>query len=198
MHKGRLEAFSDGVIAVIITIMVLEIKAPEHATLDALRPLAPELASYVVSFVVIAIYWNGHHHKLHVAKRISAGVMWLNFHLLFWLSLIPVATAWVGEHPEAAWPAALYGVVFLCAALAFNALQRAIRTIHADDEAIVGALGRTTKGTISTLMYVAAIGLAFVHPWIADTLYVGVAVMWFVPDRGLERVAAKHERAEQP
>jgi uncharacterized membrane protein len=193
MHKGRLEAFSDGVIAVLITIMVLELKVPHGGSLAALEPLAPLAASYLVSFAIIAIYWNGHHHMLHVAKRIDARVMWLNFHLLFWLSLIPLTTAWVGENPEASPPAALYGVVFLCAALAFNMLQAAIRKLHRDDAQIVGALGRTTKGTISTIMYASGIVLAFVHPWIADAIYVAVAVMWFVPDRGLERVATGHE-----
>jgi uncharacterized membrane protein len=188
--KGRLEAFSDGVIAVIITIMVLEVKVPHGADLEALRPVVPQLASYVLSFVIIGIYWNGHHHMLHVAKRVDAKIMWMNLHLLFWLSLIPVATGWVGENPREAVPAALYGGVFLLAALAYNLLQRAIRVGHADDAAITALLGRTAKGTLSELMYVAGIGLAFVHPWIADALYVAVAVMWFVPDRQIEKAGA--------
>ncbi len=193
MGKGRLEAFSDGVLAVIITIMVLEVKVPHGADLETLRPVAPQLASYVLSFVIIGIYWNGHHHMLHVAKRIDAKVMWLNLHLLFWLSLLPVTTGWVGENPSESIPAAFYGGVFLLAAVAYNLLQRAIRTGHADDPAIVALLSRTTKGTISELMYVAGIALSFVHPWIADALYVGVAVMWFVPDRQIERTVSQRE-----
>ena len=193
MHKGRLEAFSDGVIAIIITIMVLEVKRPEGADWEALRPLAPVIASYLLSFVVIGIYWNGHHHMLHVAKRVNARIMWLNLHLLFWLSLIPVATAWVGENPHATAPAALYGINFLLAAIAFNVLQDAIRAAHHDDPAIAGVLGRTKKGTLSVVMYASGIALAFVHPYIADALYVGVAVLWFIPDRQLEQVASKHD-----
>jgi uncharacterized membrane protein len=193
MGKGRLEAFSDGVIAIIITIMVLELHVPHEATLSALEPLAPMAASYLVSFTFIGIYWNGHHHMLHLAKRVDARIMWLNLHLLFWLSLIPVVTGWVGENPKASAPAALYGVVFLLAALAFNLLQRAIRYGHKDDPVIFDTLGRTSKGTISEVMYAAGIGLAFVHPWIADGLYVAVALMWFIPDRQIEHAVTKHE-----
>jgi uncharacterized membrane protein len=193
VQKGRLEAFSDGVIAIIITIMVLELKVPDGASWSALRPLGPLFASYLLSFTFIGIYWNGHHHMLHVAKRIDAKVMWLNLHLLFWLSLIPVVTGWVGEFPREALPASLYGVVFLLAALAFNLLQGAIRRSHADEPAIAAVLGRTTKGTISELMYASAIGLAFVDPFIADGLYIAVAIMWFIPDRQQEKVASKHE-----
>jgi uncharacterized membrane protein len=193
MHKGRLEAFSDGVIAVIITIMVLELKVPEGATWEALEPYGAKFATYVLSFVIIGIYWNGHHHMLHVAKRIDAKIMWMNLHLLFWLSLIPVATGWVGEHPHDTVPAAVYGGVFLLAAIAFNFLQSAIRNSHIDDPAVAGVLGRTGKGTLSTLMYLAGVGLAFVHPFIADALYAGVAAMWFIPDRKIAQVASKHE-----
>jgi uncharacterized membrane protein len=191
--KGRLEAFSDGVIAVIITIMVLELRVPHEPEWEALRPLATQFASYLLSFIIIGIYWNGHHHMLHIAKRIDAKMMWLNLHLLFWLSLIPVSTGWVGEHPRATAPAVLYGGVFLCAAFAFNLLQRAIRLGHADDPAIVAVLGRTGKGTLSELFYLAGIGLSFVHPWIGDGLYVAVAAMWFIPDRQIAHVASKHE-----
>jgi uncharacterized membrane protein len=193
--KGRLEAFSDGVIAIIITIMVLELKVPHGADWAALRPLGPLLLSYVLSFTFIGIYWNGHHHMLHLAKRVNAKVMWMNLHLLFWLSLIPVVTAWVGENPRESLPASLYGVVFVLAAVAYNLLQRAIRDTHADEPAIAGVLGRTTKGNISVLMYASAIGLAFVDPFIADGLYVAVAVMWFIPDRQIEQVVTKHEGA---
>ncbi len=193
MGKGRLEAFSDGVIAIIITIMVLELKVPHGAELADLEPIAPLFLSYLLSFTIIGIYWNGHHHMLHVAKRVGALVMWLNLHLLFWLSLIPVVTAWVGENPRAPLPTALYGVVFLLCALAYNLLQRAIRASHADDATIASVLGRTGKGRLSEVMYAAAIGLAFVSPWIADALYVAVAVMWFVPDRQIEQAASRHE-----
>ena len=188
MGKGRLEAFSDGVIAIIITIMVLELHVPHGTTLEALEPYGALLASYVVSFTFVGIYWNGHHHMLHAAKKVGAWVMWMNLLLLFWLSLIPVVTGWVGENPREALPAACYGVVLLCAALAFNLLQRAIRVTHASDAAVAAALGRTTKGTISQVMYAAAIALAFVHPWIADALYVAVAIMWFIPDKQLEKI----------
>jgi len=191
--KGRLEAFSDGVIAVIITIMVLEIKVPHGADLDALREVIPLFASYVLSFIVIGIYWNGHHHMLHVAKRIDANIMWLNLHLLFWLSLIPVSTGWVGDHPHDMVPAAFYGGIFLLCAIAFNLLQGAIRRRHTDDPAVVAALSRRGKGVLSEVMYAAGIGLAFVHPYIADALYVGVAAMWFVPDRNIAKVASKHD-----
>ncbi len=193
MGKGRLEAFSDGVIAVIITIMVLELKVPHGADWDSLRPLGSQFASYLLSFTIIGIYWNGHHHMLHIAKRIDAKVMWLNLHLLFWLSLIPISTGWVGDYPRAAVPAALYGGVFLLAAIAYNLLQRAIRRGHADDPTIATVLGRTGKGTVSELMYAVGIGLAFVHPWLSDALYVAVAVMWFVPDRRIEQAARHHE-----
>jgi uncharacterized membrane protein len=189
--KGRLEAFSDGVIAIIITIMVLELKIPHGSDWHALEPLAPLFASYLVSFTFIGIYWNGHHHMLHVAKRIDAKTMWLNLHLLFWLSLIPVVTGWVGENPRASLPAALYGAVFLAAALAFNLLQGVIRRGHRDDPAAFAALGRTTKGTLSELLYAVGIAMAFVHPWIADALYVVVAAIWFVPDRQIERAASE-------
>ena len=188
MGKGRLEAFSDGVIAIIITIMVLELHVPHGTTLEALEPYGALIASYVVSFTFVGIYWNGHHHMLHAAKRVSASVMWMNLLLLFWLSLIPVVTGWVGENPRDSLPAACYGVVLLCAAFAFNLLQRAIRRAHASDPAVAAALGRTAKGRISEVMYAAAIGLAFVHPWLADALYIAVAVMWFIPDKRLEQI----------
>ena len=192
MGKGRLEAFSDGVIAIIITIMVLEVKVPHGADWAALRPLGPVFASYLLSFTIIGIYWNGHHHMLHVAKRVDARMMWMNLHFLFWLSLIPVVTAWVGENVREPVPTALYGAAFLLTALAFNALQAAIRRGHADDAAIVAVLGRRTKGTISELMYVAAIAFAFVEPFVSDALYVGVAALWFIPDRAQEQAASKH------
>jgi uncharacterized membrane protein len=193
MQKGRLEAFSDGVIAVIITIMVLELKVPESADWEALKPYGARFASYVLSFVIIGIYWNAHHQVLHVTKRIDGRIMWLNLHLLFWLSLIPVATGWVGEHPHDTAPAVFWGAVFLLAGFAFNLLQRSIRVRHADDPTVAGVLSGSGKGTLSEVMYSAGIALAFVHPWIADGLYASVAAMWFIPDRRIAQVASKHE-----
>jgi len=193
--KGRLEAFSDGVIAIIITIMVLELKIPHGADLHALEPVVPLFVSYLISFTFIGIYWNGHHHMLHLVKRVDARIMWLNLHLLFWLSLVPVVTGWVGENPRSSLPAAFYGGVLLAAALAFNVLQRAIRAGHKDDPTTYAMLSRTTKGTISQLLYATGIGLAFVHPWLADALYVIVALMWFVPDRQIEHAATEGKHA---
>jgi uncharacterized membrane protein len=195
MGKGRLEAFSDGVLAIIITIMVLELKVPHGADLDALRPMIPLFASYVVSFLFVGIYWNGHHHMLHLAKRVDGRVLWTNLHLLFWLSLIPVVTAWVGEDPRDSLPAALYGAVLLLAAFAWGFLQRAIIALHQGDEIVTSLLGGRRKFSISRVMYASGIGLAFVHPWIADALYVAVAALWFVPDRRIER-AVKHLQRE--
>lgn len=193
MGTQRLEAFSDGVLAIIITIMVLELKVPHGADWDAIAPIAPLFASYVVSFTFVGIYWNGHHHMMHVCKRIDGRVMWLNLHLLFWLSLVPAVTAWVGEHPRAALPATMYGVVLLAAALAWQLLAGAIQRLHRDDAIVTQALGYNVKGKLSELMYAVGIGLAFVHPWIADGLYVGVALMWFIPDRRIEAHAAHRE-----
>jgi uncharacterized membrane protein len=189
MGKGRLEAFSDGVIAIIITIMVLELRVPHGSSLGALRPLLPVFASYVLSFVYIGIYWNNHHHMLHTVARVSGGILWSNLHLLFWLSLIPFATAWVGENNFGAMPLALYGVVMLMAAIAYFILQQCIIATQGEDSALARAVGSTDlKGRISPLAYVAAIPLAFYVPWMSGVLYVAVAVMWLVPDRRIERV----------
>lgn len=187
MGKGRLEAFSDGVIAVIITIMVLELRAPHGAELGALKPLAPALLSYVLSFVYIGIYWNNHHHMLHAAQHIDGRVLWANLHLLFWLSLVPFTTSWVGENPRAAIPTAIYGVVFLMAGVAWLLLQQALLLRNGPDSLLARAIGRDLKGKASALLYSAAIVLAFVKPWIADAVYVLVALIWFVPDRRIER-----------
>jgi uncharacterized membrane protein len=187
--KGRLEAFSDGVIAIIITIMVLELKVPDGPTLAALRPLGPLFASYVVSFTFVGIYWNGHHHMLHVCRHVGARVLWMNLLFLFCLSLIPVVTAWVGEYPHDSPPAALYGAVLLCAALAYNLLQRAIRVTHADEPQVVALLRPQPKALASEVLYACGIAVAFVHPYAADVAYVAVAVMWFIPDRRIEHVA---------
>ena len=187
MCKGRLEAFSDGVIAVIITIMVLELKAPHGQDLAALAPLAPALLSYCLSFVYVGIYWNNHHHLLHAAQHIDGSVLWANLHLLFWLSLVPFITSWVGERPAAAIPTAIYGGVFLMAGVAWLLLQTSLLRRNGPDSVLARAIGRDLKGKLSALLYAAAILLAFVRPWIADAIYVLVALIWFVPDRRIER-----------
>ncbi len=187
MTKGRLEAFSDGVIAVIITIMVLELKAPESAEWHALRELLPTFCAYVLSFVFIGIYWNNHHHLLHATERIGGAAMWANLHLLFWLSLVPFVTAWVGEHPEAAIPCAAYGFVLLMCGIAFTILLRALLSVPGGNPRLASAVGEDLKGKLSLLLYAAAVGLAFANQWIADAIYVAVALMWLVPDRRIER-----------
>jgi uncharacterized membrane protein len=188
-ETGRLEAFSDGVIAVIITIMALELKPPESYTFDSLRDRLPALLFYILSFTFVGIYWNNHHHLLRAARRISPGVMWANLHLLFWLSLIPVLTEWVGEHHTKTAPAATYGVMGLGAAVAFTILVRAIIRADGSSSLVATAIGSDTKGRLSLLAYAAATALAFVSPWISYALFVAVAVMWFIPDRRLSRVS---------
>ena len=188
-ETGRLEAFSDGVIAVIITIMALELKPPEEPTFDSLHHRLPALLFYILSFTFVGIYWNNHHHLLRAARRISAGVMWSNLHLLFWLSLIPVLTEWVGEHPTKTAPAATYGVVGLGAAVAFTILTQAIIRADGSSSLVATAIGSDTKGRVSLLAYAAATVLAFVSPWITYALFVAVAVMWFIPDRRLSQVS---------
>ena len=187
MTTGRVEAFSDGVIAIIITIMVLELRVPHGISLSDLRPLTPVFLSYVMSFVYLGIYWSNHHHLLQVVEHVSGGVLWANLHLLFWLSLVPFVTAWMGENGFAAVPVALYGVVLLCAAIAYFILTRALLRIHTSDSMLAVALGRDFKGKISIVIYVAAIGLAFVRSWLACALYVAVAITWLVPDRRIEK-----------
>ena len=186
MGKERLEAFSDGVLAIIITIMVLEMKVPHGETIEALAPLVPVFLSYVLSFVYVGIYWNNHHHLLHTAQKVTGGVLWANLHLLFWLSLFPFATGWMGENHFAALPTALYGVVLLMAAIAYWLLQRRIVAIHGRESTLALALGNDIKGKLSPLLYLSAIGLAFVNPWIANAIYVSVALMWLIPDRRIE------------
>ena len=176
MPTNRLEAFSDGVIAIIITIMVLELKVPHGVELAALKPSLPIFLNYVLSFVYVGIYWNNHHHLLHAVRHVSAAMMWANLHLLFWLSLIPFATGWMGENHFAALPTALYGCVLLMAGVAYLILQNVI----------VAALGSDWKGKLSLAGFVAAIGLAFVNQWLSDALYVVVAAMWLIPDRRVE------------
>jgi uncharacterized membrane protein len=191
MTKNRLEAFSDGVIAIIITIMVLEFKIPHDATWRALVPLAPIFLSYALSFVFVGIYWSNHHHLLQVVENVNGAVLWANLHLLFWLSLTPFVTGWMGENKFAAVPVALYGVVLLCAAIAYFILARSLLSIHAPDSVLATALGADFKGKISMVIYLFAIPLAFVRPWLACSLYVLVAVMWLVPDRRIEKTIAR-------
>jgi uncharacterized membrane protein len=185
--KGRLEAFSDGVFAVIITIMVLNMKVPDDTTLAALRSVIPVFLSYVLSFVYVGIYWNNHHHLLHVSERVSGGILWANLHLLFWLSLAPFATAWMGVNFEASAPVALYGVVLLFAGVAYFILTKSLVRHHGRDSPLVIAVGKDSKGTISVAVYLIAIPLAFGRPWIAWCCYVLVAVMWLMPDPRIEK-----------
>src|SRR5205814_7440133 len=187
MNKGRLEAFSDGVIAIIITIMVLELKAPHGADVATLGPLIPVFLSYVLSFVLIAIYWNNHHHLFQAARRVNGAILWANSHLLFWLSLVPFVTAWMGDNHFASLPVALYGFVLLCAGCAYFILTRALLAHHGVDSTLAKALGSDFKGKLSVVFYAAAIPLAFVHPGISCSLYVLVALIWLVPDRRIER-----------
>ena len=191
MQKNRLEAFSDGVIAIIITIMVLEMKVPHGTELAALKPVLRVFLSYVLSFVYVAIYWNNHHHLLHATKQVSAGILWANSHLLFWLSLFPFTTGWLGENQLASTPAALYGFVLLMAAVAYYLLQRAIICQQGADSLLALAVGRDWKGKLSPALCFAAIPLAFLSPWIATTLYIFVALLWLIPDRRIERALQK-------
>lgn len=193
MTTNRLEAFSDGVIAIIITIMVLELKVPHGgAGLGALRPLLPVLVSYVLSFIYVGIYWNNHHHLLHAAGHVSGGILWANLFLLFWLSLFPFATAWVGQNFGAPLPTAVYGGVLFMAACSYYVLQRAIIARQGPHSVLAAALGRDGKGKLSPLAYVAAIPLAFVNPWLSNALYVFVAIVWVIPDRRIERTLETH------
>ena len=192
MKKGRVEAFSDGVVAILITIMILELRAPEGTTVAALQPLLPVFLTYVLSFVFLGIYWNNHHHLLHAATRINGAVLWANLHLLFWLSLVPFVTAWMGENHFTSVPTALYGVVLLMAAIAYNILERAILAVEGPDSVLATAVGVDLKGRLSPIAYVAAIALAFVAPWLSGALYVAVALVWLVPDRRIERAVQRH------
>ncbi len=187
MSKGRLEAFSDGVLAIIITIMVLELGVPHEPTLAALLPLLPVFLSYILSFVFIGIYWNNHHHLLQATRQVTGSVLWANLHLLFWLSLVPFATGWMGETEFQSWPVALYGMVLLLAAIAYYILARTLVASQGKDSALAVALGKDTKGKISLIIYAVAIPLAFVNPWISCALYVLVAAMWLIPDRRIEK-----------
>ncbi|MFN2609215.1 MAG: TMEM175 family protein [Acidimicrobiales bacterium] len=187
MRTGRLEAFSDGVVAILITIMVLELRVPQGSGAAALRPLVPVALTYVLSFVNLGIYWNNHHHMLAATERINGTILWANLHLLFWLSLFPVATGWMGENHFATLPTAAYGIVLLAAALAYYLLQTAIVHEQGVDSRLATALGRDLKGKVSPVIYAAAIAVAFASRWVAVGLYVAVSLMWLVPDRRLER-----------
>ena len=190
MTKERLEAFSDGVLAIIITIMVLGLKAPDEASLRALAPLLPVLVSYILSFVFLGIYWTNHHHLCQAISKVDGRVLWANLHLLFWLSLIPFVTAWNGQTNFAAVPAALYGTILLFAAIAYFLLTKALIALHGKGSVIATALGTDFKGKISVVLYLGAVPLAFVNPWISFGLYIFVALMWLVPDRRIERIFA--------
>ncbi len=195
MGTNRLEAFSDGVLAIIITIMVLELRAPHGTALADLRPLVPVFMSYVLSFVYLGIYWNNHHHMLHVTEEVSGGILWANLHLLFWLSLIPFVTAWIGENHFAPTPMALYGVVLLMAAIAYFILQTLILRREAEDSLLHAAVGPDWKGRLSPVLYALAIPAAYFQTWISGAIYVGVALMWLVPDQRIERVLPRRTAA---
>jgi uncharacterized membrane protein len=188
MGKGRVEAFSDGVIAIIITIMVLELKVPEGFDLAALRPLIPIFLAYVLSFIYVGIYWNNHHHMFHAVQKINGAVLWANLHLLFWLSLLPAVTHWIGESHLSAWPTAMYGVVLFMAAIAYFILTRVLINRHGPDSPLAKALGRDLKGKLSVVIYLAGVVLAFFVPWISVALYTLAAAMWLVPDTRVEHV----------
>jgi uncharacterized membrane protein len=187
MGKGRLEAFSDGVLAIIITIMVLELKIPHGSNLASLKPLLPVFLSYVLSFINIAIYWNNHHHMMHAVHKVTGTVLWTNVHLLFWLSLFPFCTAWMGENNFGLWPVVLYGAVSTMAGVAYYMLAHCLADVHGKDSTLAKALGKDWKGIISVVLYLAGVGLAFINTWLGFSMYVLVAAIWFIPDRRIER-----------
>lgn len=188
MNKTRLEAFSDAVIAIIMTIMVLELKVPHGTDLEAITPLLPVFLSYVLSFIYLGIYWNNHHHMLQATHHVSGAVLWANLHLLFWLSLVPFVTGWMGENHFAALPMAVYGVVLLCSAIAYTILQTVIVRHQTEEHRLLAeAVGNDLKGKISMVLYIAGIPLAFVSPWISGLLYLTVAIIWLIPDRRIEK-----------
>ncbi len=191
LEKHRLLAMTDGVVAIIITIMVLELKAPEGTDFGALHELWPVLLAYALSFIYVAIYWNNHHHYFHLVQQVNGAVMWANFHLLFWLSLIPFATAWMGEHGFAPIPTAVYGVALFMPAIAWRIMQAVIIRAQGKDSPLHAVLGRDLKGTLSPLLYLCGIVLAFVAPWMALLCYAVVAAIWLVPDRRIEKLAAR-------
>jgi uncharacterized membrane protein len=192
MNTNRMEAFSDGVIAIIITIMVLELKVPHGTDVAALVPIIPKFLGYVLSFIYVGIYWNNHHHLLHATKQVTGAILWANLHLLFWLSMFPLVTEWAGENHAASVPTALYGLVLLLAAVAYWLLQRQIIAAQGAQSLLRRAIGEDFKGKISPLLYALGIGLAFRAPWLAQALYLLVALMWLIPDRRIEHALANH------
>ena len=194
MGKGRLEAFSDGVIAILITIMVLELRLPRGADVTVLRPMLPAFLSYVLSFIFLGIYWNNHHHLLQAARNVNGRILWANMHLLFWLSLIPMATAWMGDSHFAAWPVALYGVVLFFAGLAYFVLSRLLISHHGSDSVLASAVGTDFKGKISLICYAIAVPASFSSTGFACGLYVIVAIMWLIPDRRIEQALAQNTK----
>lgn len=198
MEKNRLEAFSDGVLAIIITIMVLELKVPHGVGLEALKSVAPVFLGYVLSFIYVGIYWNNHHHLFHSTRRVTGGILWANLNLLFWLSLFPFATAWVGENRLAPIPTAIYGCVLLLAAMAYFILQSCIIAQQGPNSLLAAAIGRDVKGKLSLVLYVLSIAVACWHPWMATCLHVLVALIWLVPDRRIERALRPHPIPEGP
>ena len=194
MNTDRLEAFSDGVLAILITIMVLELRVPHDTTLAALAPVLPVALCYLLSFVYIGIYWNNHHHMLYLTRRVDGAILWANLHLLFWLSLVPFVTGWMGENHFAPVPTAAYGVVLLMAGVAYFMLQRLIIVSQGEQSALAAAVGRDLKGKVSPILYAIAIPLAFLRPWIAGALYIAVALMWLAPDQRIARVVVQSER----
>jgi uncharacterized membrane protein len=198
MNKGRLEAFSDGVLAVIITIMVLEMKSPHGTSLAALRSVIPVFLSYVLSFVYLGIYWNNHHHLLHATQQVDGATLWANLHLLFWLSLVPFTTAWMGENHFDPWPVAVYGIVLLLAGVAYFILTKTLISLHGQGSTLATSIGRDRKGRVSIAIYAAAVPLAFVKPWIAGACYVIVAIMWLLPDPRIERKVTRRSTERNP
>jgi uncharacterized membrane protein len=194
MGKGRLEAFSDGVIAIIITIMVLELKVPHGDRVDSLLPLLPVFLSYLLSFLYVGIYWNNHHHMMHASSKVSGAMLWANLNLLFWLSLFPFATGWMGENHFASAPSALYGLILLMAAIAYKVLQQTVIASEGPASLLKKAVGSDWKGKTSPILYATAMGSAFLWPWVAQTIYILVALMWLVPDRRIERALRQAER----
>ena len=194
MGKNRLEAFSDGVLAIIITIMVLELKIPEGKGIEALLLIFPTFLSYILSFIYVGIYWNNHHHLLHTLQKVTGPVLWANHHLLFWLSLVPFASGWMGANPSAKVPEALYGIVLLMASIAYHVLQKMIINAQQRSSTLKQAIGNDTKGKVSMLVYLTASGLAIIQPWIAQALYVILAMLWLIPDRRIENMLYSTEK----
>src|SRR5687768_3716891 len=197
MGKGRLEAFSDGVLAIIITIMVLEMKVPHGDSLASLKPLVPVFISYILSFIYIGIYWNNHHHMLHAAKQVNGRTLWANIHLLFWLSLIPFVTGWMGENNFTTLPVALYGIVLMMAGVAYYILAHSLIGLHGKNSTLAEAFGRDWKGILSVTFYAVGIGLSFIKPWLGFATYALVAAIWFIPDKRIENKLADEKRNEK-